>query len=72
MVFRGEHDRRCDQASHGPSRFPDLFLYHPSLQQASAPSLSVLSPKTSIGVPGCHHLQKGGLSMQAGLQVYVP
>lgn len=72
MVFRGEYDRRCDQASLGPIRFCGLYPHQPSLQQSSAQSLGVLSPKISIRVSRCHHLEKGGLSMQAGLQVYVP
>lgn len=66
MVFRGEHDRCCDQASLGPSRFYGRYPHQPSLQQSSTHSLGVLSPKICIGARGVT-IQKGGLSMQAGL-----
>ena len=58
MVFRGEHDRRSDQASLGPSRFDGRCPHQPSLQQSSAHSMGVLSPKTSIRVRRWHHSEK--------------
>lgn len=67
MVFRGEHARRCDQASLGRSRSCGRYP-HSSLQRPSTHSLGILSPKTSVSVRGST-INKGGLFMQAGLEV---
>lgn len=45
MVLRGEHDRRCDQASLGPRGLCGVSLNNLTLQQCSARLLCFVRPK---------------------------
>lgn len=72
MVLRGEYDRRCDQASLGPRGLCGVSPQQPHASAMFGSPVVLRATETTIHAGQCHHVEKkGGLSMQAGLQVCV-